>query len=173
MAGEPVPAVLDLGSGAGLPGLLFSLMWRHSTVTLLEAKERRVCFLRSAVATLELAERVTVLAGRAEELGRQARWRAGMDLVVARSFGPPALTAEYAAPFLKPGGALVVSEPPPPAIPGPPTCSRWPAAVSRAGLQLEELLRAGDFSFAILRRDASEAAGLPRRLPLQRRRPLF
>ena len=67
-------------------------------------------------------DRVTVVAGRAEELGRSPQWRGRMAAVVARSFGSPSVTAECAAPLLAVGGQLVVSEPPEPAA------GRWPAA---------------------------------------------
>src|SRR5213075_776546 len=77
-------------------------------------------FLRRAVGRLGLVDRVLVHCGRAEVLGRDPRLRTTQGTVVARSFGPPARTAECAAPFLGVGGRLVVSEPPTGA-------DRWPA----------------------------------------------
>jgi 16S rRNA (guanine527-N7)-methyltransferase len=71
----------------------------------------RAAFLTEAAAELGVDERVSVLAERAEEAGR-GPWRGRADLVVARGFGPPAVTAECAAPFLAVGGRLVVAEPP-------------------------------------------------------------
>jgi 16S rRNA (guanine527-N7)-methyltransferase len=81
-------------------------------------------------ARLELSGRVQVERARAELAGRNLSLRGRFDLVVARSFGPPAVTAECAAPFLRPGGQLVVTEPPD----GP--TDRWPAP----GLDLVGLL---------------------------------
>ncbi len=73
---------------------------------------RRGEFLESAVAELGLAARVRVVRARAESAGRDAALRARFDVVVARGFGAPAVTAECAAPFLEVGGRLLVSDPP-------------------------------------------------------------
>jgi len=113
--------VLDLGSGGGLPGLVLAELWRFARLTLVDANERRTDFLAWAVGDLDLGDRVRVVRARAESLARDPEERSAYDLVVARSFGPPAVTAECSAPFLRAGGALVVSEPP-----GDPDGSRWP-----------------------------------------------
>jgi 16S rRNA (guanine527-N7)-methyltransferase len=88
---------------------------------LLEARERRCRFLREAVDRLGWSGRVDVVEERAETASRRAGLREAADAVVARSFGPPAVTAECAVGFLRLGGHLVVSEPP--AETG---SSRWP-----------------------------------------------
>jgi hypothetical protein len=64
------------------------------------------------VVELDLSDRVQVVRGRAEELGHRVEHRFRYDAVVARSFGPPAMTLECAAPLLRPGGRCVISEPP-------------------------------------------------------------
>ena len=111
-ATPPPNRALDLGSGAGIPGLALALAWGGSKWALVEANGRRARFLVEAAARLGLEERVEVWTERAEVLGREPERRAGRDLAVARSFGPPAVTAECAAPFLSLGGSLAVSEPP-------------------------------------------------------------
>jgi 16S rRNA (guanine527-N7)-methyltransferase len=103
---------LDLGSGGGVPGLVLARRWPESRVVLLDARERRCAFLREAAQDLRLGERVAVLWARAEEAGHRDDLRRRFDLVVARGFGPPAVTAECGAPFLEVGGTLAVSEPP-------------------------------------------------------------
>jgi 16S rRNA (guanine527-N7)-methyltransferase len=110
--GDPPGQALDLGSGGGLPGLVLALRWPTSAWTYLDANQRRTAFLAEAVSSLGIADRVDVQRGRAEEVGHDGRLRAQFDLVTARSFGPPAVTAECAAPFLRIGGVLIVSEPP-------------------------------------------------------------
>jgi 16S rRNA (guanine527-N7)-methyltransferase len=79
---------------------------------LLDAQRRRCDFLERAVTGLALEDRVEVRCGRAEVLARDPELRRRFDLVVARSFGPPAVTAECAVGFLVEGGNLVVTEPP-------------------------------------------------------------
>ena len=103
--------VLDLGSGGGLPGLVLAVHRPDLELTLLEARQRACRFLREAVTDLDLTG-VTVVEARAEDAARRAVFRESFDAVVARSFGPPAVTAECAVGFLRPGGRLVVSEPP-------------------------------------------------------------
>lgn len=123
MSTAPTSGV-DLGSGGGIPGLvLAALAWPTTRWTLLDASARRCIFLTAAVDELGLAKRVTVAHGRAEDHGRDPRTRAGADLVVSRSFGAPAVTAECGAPLLAVGGHLIVSEPP-----GGGGGDRWPAA---------------------------------------------
>jgi 16S rRNA (guanine527-N7)-methyltransferase len=103
---------LDLGSGAGIPGLVLALAWPDTSWALLEAHGHKAAFLEAAAARLALTGRVVVLNGRAEVLGHDPELRGAFSLAVARSFGRPSVTAECAAGFLAVGGRLVVSEPP-------------------------------------------------------------
>jgi len=110
--GPPPGRALDLGAGGGLPGLVLALAWPDSYWVYLDANERRTAFLGEASVLLGLRDRVEVRRGRAEDLGHDPTLRATFDLVTARSFGPPAVTAECASPLLVAGGTLLVSEPP-------------------------------------------------------------
>jgi 16S rRNA (guanine527-N7)-methyltransferase len=103
--------VLDLGSGGGLPGLVLATYRPDLELILLEARQRACRFLREAVTALDRPQ-VAVVEARAEDAARQLDLRESFDAVVARSFGPPAVTAESAVGFLRPSGRLVVSEPP-------------------------------------------------------------
>jgi 16S rRNA (guanine527-N7)-methyltransferase len=118
--------LVDLGSGGGVPGLVLAVERPELDVVLLDASERRTTWLARAVARLGLGERIDVVTGRAEQLGRLAGWRGRFDAVVARGFGAPSVTAECAAPLLRVGGALIVSEPPGDAP------SRWDAEMLAA-----------------------------------------
>lgn len=129
---------VDLGSGGGIPGLVLARhVWPRCRWHLLEASGRRCDFLRGAVRALDLGERVSVEQGRAEELSRHPGLRHAADLVVARSFACPAVTAECAAPLVACGGMVVVSEPPASHE------ERWPQqGLDLLGLVVERRLRA-------------------------------
>jgi 16S rRNA (guanine527-N7)-methyltransferase len=97
--------VLDLGAGAGLPGLPLKIAAPDLRLTLLEATARKAAFLREVVSELAL-EQVDVLPGRAEEVARQADRREAYELVVARAVAPLPTLVELALPFLRIGGVL-------------------------------------------------------------------
>jgi 16S rRNA (guanine527-N7)-methyltransferase len=103
-----VPAgsrVVDVGSGAGLPGIPLALVRPDLTVTLLEPLARRVAFLTECVDRLGL-DRVTVVRGRAEE-GPIRRELGGADVVTARAVAPLDKLAGWCLPLLRPGGLLL------------------------------------------------------------------
>lgn len=152
---------LDLGSGGGVPGLILALGMPSSRWTLLDAAGRRTAFLESAVRELEVSERVQVVQGRAEVVGRDPQHRGGYDLVTARSFGPPAVTAECASPLLRIGGWLAVSEPPEPAA------ERWPAQ-ELAALGLEVVAQQ---SWMVAQQRTAAPEQVPRRDGIPRKRP--
>jgi 16S rRNA (guanine527-N7)-methyltransferase len=169
--GEPTPGRwLDLGSGGGLPGLVLAQHWPDTPAVLLDAAERRTTFLSEAVRRLGWSDRVQVVRARAEEAGRSgSELRTGFDVVWARSFGSPPVTAESAAPFLKPDGLLVVSEPPDPGQ----AATRWP----QEGLALlgqEALLTVrGRFGYQVIRQTALCPERFPRRSGVAAKRPLY
>lgn len=165
---SPAGWAVDLGSGAGLPGLPLALLWPECRWLLVEASERRATLLEQTVRALGLVERVTVECRRAEEVGRgPARGR--HDLVVARAFGPPAVTAECAAPLLSVGGRLSVSEPPAGAGAG----GRWdPLAEADLGLAVVGVEGAEEGPrFVLLEQRTPAPSRYPRRRV--RERPLF
>ena len=97
--------VVDVGSGAGLPGIPLALARPDLTVTLLEPLARRVAFLAECVDRLGL-ERVTVVRGRAEE-SPVRRELGGADVVTARAVAPLDKLAGWCLPLLRPGGLLL------------------------------------------------------------------
>lgn len=104
--------VLDLGTGAGVPGLVIADARPDLSLTLLDRRATRMDSLRLAVAALGMDDRVEVVTGEAESIARDPRHGGTYAAVVARGFASPESTARAARPFLAPGGALVVSEPP-------------------------------------------------------------
>ena len=101
--------VVDMGSGGGLPGLVIAADRPDLAVTLVDRRQKCADFLERAVAALGLGDRVTVrccdvttLIGALEQF----------DAVTARGFGPPSATLRAAARLVRPGGRIVISEPP-------------------------------------------------------------
>jgi 16S rRNA (guanine527-N7)-methyltransferase len=94
--------VADLGSGAGLPGLVLALARPDLRVTLIEPMARRVAFLTEAVAALDLS-RVTVVRGRAEERSGTDRF----DVVTARALAPLPKLLTWGLPLVADGGVLL------------------------------------------------------------------
>lgn len=157
--------IADLGSGAGLPGLVLASVLPGVSLTLVEGSSRRAAFLHAAIEHCAMNHQVTVQAERAEIVGQDPRFRGQFSFVVARAFGTPSTTAECAAPLLRPWGQLVVSEPP-----AVPAALRWPAAgIETLGLRLES----GSGGYAVLVAEAPCPDRYPRRVGVPRKRPLF
>jgi 16S rRNA (guanine527-N7)-methyltransferase len=147
--------------------------WPACTVVLLDAGARRTEFLRQAVTTCGLAERVSVVHQRAEEAGREPSYREAFDGVVARSFGSPAVVAECAAPLLRPGGWLMVSEPPESSAGEGTDAQRWPSEpLLRLGMEPGAFVRE-EFGFQILWQRAPCPDRYPRRNGVPSKQPLF
>ncbi|MBF6554656.1 MAG: class I SAM-dependent methyltransferase [Acidimicrobiales bacterium] len=166
----PPGSVLDLGTGGGVPGLVLLSCWPDCRVVLLDASERRTGFLAEQTADWRRNGPLEVVRDRAESVGRDERFRQQFELVVSRSFGVPAVTAECAAPLLSPGGGLIVSEPPEGAAP-----DRWPSdGLALLGLRTSVQARFdGRFSYQVLVKDGLTPDAYPRRVGIPAKRPLF
>lgn len=104
--------LLDLGAGAGIPGLPLKIVKPEIRLTMVEARRRRASFLAEVVRELALDE-VSVLAGRAEDLlEADPGPRAAFDVVVTRAAGPLPSILPLAMAFLRPGGRFIASGPP-------------------------------------------------------------
>jgi len=158
---SPTAHWCDLGSGGGVPGLVVALEVPSSTGLLLDARRLRCEFLQASARRLGLDERLEVWEGRAE----QYRARGIFDVVTARAFARPAITAECAAPLLRPGGMLIVSDPP---VGG----DRWPSQITELGLEHRSVAHeAGHFSVLLRSGDIDDR--FPRRFAAMSKRPLF
>jgi 16S rRNA (guanine527-N7)-methyltransferase len=102
-------SLMDLGSGAGVPGIPLKIVAPQLEVALVESRERRVAFLSTAVRELEL-EGTRVVGGRAEDQVTELGGR--FDVVAMRCAGRPEASLRLAARFVKPGGLVVASGPP-------------------------------------------------------------
>jgi 16S rRNA (guanine527-N7)-methyltransferase len=108
---ESVQSLMDLGSGAGIPGVPLKIVRVHLEITLLESRERRVSFLATVVRELGLSG-VTVVQGRAESV--TSEYRRAFDAVVMRCAGNLDRLTALATHFVKAGGHVVASGPPQP-----------------------------------------------------------
>jgi 16S rRNA (guanine527-N7)-methyltransferase len=106
---HPPGRILDLGAGAGLPGVPLAIAVEGLEVVLVEARQRRASFLSTVVRELRLVG-VSVVNERAEAL--TARMGASFDAVVMRCAGRPASTVPLALEFVVPGGLVVSSASP-------------------------------------------------------------
>ncbi len=149
----------DLGTGGGLPGLVLAVHLPEVRVTMVEAMHRRALLLRHAIERLRLPNTV-VYDGRAEALARSAL-RESFDVVTARAFAPPAVTAEIGAALLCSGGSLVVSD--------SPARTPWPAdQLGVLGLREAVPVTEAGYGFVIARKDRPAEAKFPRRAPAKR-----
>jgi 16S rRNA (guanine527-N7)-methyltransferase len=97
---------LDVGTGAGFPGIPVKLAVPHLHVVLLESVGKKVGFLEEVISALSL-EKIKAVKGRAEELGRMKEYRESFDLCAARAVAPLNILLEYTLPFVKVGGRLI------------------------------------------------------------------
>ena len=113
LAAEPGPIcpVLDVGSGAGFPGIPLKILWPGIRLVLLEPRVKRALFLENAVHALGLPG-VLVARARAEDYLRDPQAREKFRLVIARAVAPLAVLAEYCLPALAPGGLWVAQKGP-------------------------------------------------------------
>ena len=102
---RPDSRVLDVGSGAGFPGVVWKIAWPELRLTLLEATGKKTEFLAALVDALGLRD-VRILTGRAEDLAHDPGLRASFDLVVARAVAPLPALLELGLPFARVGGRL-------------------------------------------------------------------
>jgi len=102
----PPTTVLDVGSGAGFPGIPLQITCPDWKVTLIEATTKKVRFLEHVKEQLGLTN-LEIIWGRAETLAHQADYRESFDLVVSRALAPLAALVELTLPFCRTGGVLI------------------------------------------------------------------
>lgn len=95
--------VLDVGTGAGFPGIPLKIVMPDINVVLLDSLNKRVSFLDVVIKELGLTG-ITTVHGRAEDFGKQAGYRDSFDIVTSRAVAKLSVLAELCIPFLKKGG---------------------------------------------------------------------
>lgn len=103
---EKRKSVLDLGTGAGFPGMVLAILTPKKQFTLIDSLQKRIDFLCCVVKELQL-DNVQVFHGRAEDYGRKEEFRNQFDFVVSRAVAELPLLLEYCVPFVKPNGYFI------------------------------------------------------------------
>ena len=98
--------VLDLGTGAGFPGIPLKIVFPDLQITLFDSLNKRIRFLQEVIDELEL-KNIEAIHGRAEEFGKNSDYREQYDLVVSRAVANIATLSEYCLPFVKVGGSFI------------------------------------------------------------------
>lgn len=100
-------SIIDIGTGAGFPGLPISIIFPNSQVTLLDSTRKKINFIDSVLTDLSLNNCQTIV-GRVEEIGQEGKHRENYDLAVIRAVGSVSACAEYSLPLVKKGGLAVI-----------------------------------------------------------------
>lgn len=99
-------SIIDVGTGAGFPGIPIKILNKEIDITLMDSLNKRINFLNEVVKNLNL-ERISCIHSRAEELGRDKKFREKYDVAVSRAVANMSTLVEYLLPFVKVGGMCI------------------------------------------------------------------
>lgn len=103
---EEVNSVIDIGTGAGFPGIPLKIVYPHLKVTLLDSLNKRIKFLNKVIEELDLKD-IQTIHGRAEDFAKQEQYREKYDVCVSRAVANLATLSEYCIPYVNHGGRFI------------------------------------------------------------------
>lgn len=165
--------VIDIGTGAGFPGLVIKIAFPHLEVTLVDALKKRLTFLEEVINQLGL-KGIKCIHSRAEDLGKNKAYREGFDICASRAVANLAVLSEYTLPFVKVDGYLM-------ALKGQKIeeeLEQGKKAIQILGGQLEEVVHTGvpftdlDHKIAKIKKVKPTAPKYPRRAGEPTKAPL-
>ncbi|HSL93713.1 MAG TPA: 16S rRNA (guanine(527)-N(7))-methyltransferase RsmG [Bacillota bacterium] len=167
-------SLLDVGSGAGLPGIPLAVAVPGLRVTLLDSITKKVGFLKEAISGMSLGDRVKALSERAEKAGHFADMRESYDVVISRAVARLNVLSEYCLPFVRVGGRFLAMKGPA----GEQEAAEAEEAIALlggriAGVHLWQLPGGGEQrSLVIIQKCKNTPIGYPRRDGLPAKNPL-
>lgn len=103
---DKVSTVIDVGTGAGFPGIPLKIVYPHLKIVLLDSLNKRIKFLNEVIMQLGITD-IETIHGRAEDYGNDKKYREKFDLCVSRAVANLATLSEYCIPFVKKGGYFI------------------------------------------------------------------
>lgn len=101
-----VRSVIDIGTGAGFPGIPLKIAFPHLKIVLLDSLNKRINFLNTVIDTLGL-KNIYTIHGRAEDYAKQSEYREQFDVCVSRAVANLSTLSEYCIPYVKTGGMFI------------------------------------------------------------------
>lgn len=165
--------IIDVGTGAGLPGIPIKIMNDNAEVVLLDSLQKRINFLNEVITKLNL-KGIKTVHGRAEDFGADLNYREKFDVAISRAVANMAVLAEFCLPFVKKGGHFI-------ALKGPAAqeeLDEAKKAISVLGGKIEEVIKVDfensdfDHNLVIIKKIKNTPKQYPRRAGTVSKKPI-
>lgn len=163
--------ILDLGTGAGFPGIPLKIAFPQIEITLLDSSKKKIDFVNSVIKEISLSD-ISAIHGRAEDFARNPHFREQFNLCVCRAVANLSVLIEYAIPFLRIGGTMIsyksgeIEE----------EAGQSAAACRRLGAKVKQIhkFELGDNrrSFVVIKKEKATPGRYPRRAGVPSHSPL-